>query len=132
MDSAEDRAQIAHFVRDIRGPRHFSSVMETQIGRNEFASFCQLIQELINGSVRRHTFSEIELELLFHLQSSRIRKSSRTDSLRRYLRAVHQHYARESSLLKLAAFLDRENTYRFPSSPATSAGRQVACLPQAG
>jgi len=106
--------------------------MGTPKGRDEFASFCQLVQELINGSVRRHTFSPIELELLFDLQTCRIRKSSRPDTLRRYLRTVHQQYARESTLPRLAAFLERETSCRVQSNPASSARRQLASLPQAG
>ena len=40
------------------------------------------------GSVRRNRFSQWELDLLLDLQLSRLRKSSRADALRRYLRSV--------------------------------------------
>ena len=78
----------------------------------DLASFSQLVQELITGSVRRHTFTPYELELLLDLQQSRLRKSSKPDVLRRYLRAVQQQFAEQSSLLRLSAFLERENEKR--------------------
>jgi hypothetical protein len=40
------------------------------------------------GSVRRNMFTQWELDLLLDLQMARLRKSSRTDALRRYLRVV--------------------------------------------
>jgi hypothetical protein len=101
-------------------------VTDTRGERLDLASFSQLVQEVISGSVRRHTFTSHELELLLDLQSSRLRKSSKPDVLRRYLRAVHQHFAEESSLLRLSAFLERENEKRVapsasvPASPASA------------
>lgn len=55
---------------------------------SEWTSFTQLIQELASGAVRRNQFSHWELDLLLDLQLSRLRKSSRADALRRYLRVV--------------------------------------------
>jgi hypothetical protein len=70
----------------------------------------QLVQDIIGGSMRRNTFSQWELELLLDLQTCGIRKGSRTETLRRYLRAVQQHYAQGArGPLRLSAFLDREN-----------------------
>jgi hypothetical protein len=40
------------------------------------------------GTVRRNMFSQWELDLLLDLQMARLRKSSRADALRRYLRVV--------------------------------------------
>jgi len=57
------------------------------------------VQELIDGSVRRHTFTQAELELLLDLQNSNLRKSSKPEALRRYLRAAQQQFSQESSLL---------------------------------
>jgi hypothetical protein len=54
----------------------------------EWASFTQLIQELASGNIRRNLFTQWELDLLLDLQLSRLRKSSRMDALRRYLKAV--------------------------------------------
>ncbi len=91
---------------------------DTRAERLDLASFSQLVQELITGSVRRHTFTPIELELLLDLQRSRLRKSSRPDALRRYLRAMHQHFSEQSSLLRLATFLEQQNEKRaVPSVP---------------
>ena len=95
---------------------------DTQTERLDLASFSQLVQELITGSVRRHTFTPIELELLLDLQCSRLRKSSRPDALRRYLRAMHQHFAEQSSLLRLTTFLERENEKRAVSNAPVPVG----------
>jgi hypothetical protein len=86
--------------------------------RVDVNSYSQLVQELINGSVRRHTFSQAELELLFDLQTSRIRKAARPDMLRRYMRALHQQVGKEGSLLRLSAFLEREMPARAPARVA--------------
>ncbi|MBV9676695.1 MAG: hypothetical protein JO185_10200 [Acidobacteriaceae bacterium] len=94
---------------------------DTQAECLDLASFSQLVQEVITGSVRRHTFTRYELELLFDLQRSRLRKSSRPDVLRRYLRAVQHHFAEESSLLPLSAFLERQNEKRAAPSVASPA-----------
>jgi len=72
-------------------------------------SFSQFVQELINGSVRRHVFAPYELELLLDLQMFRIRKSARPDILRRFLRAVQQEFARGcTGPPRLATFLENE------------------------
>jgi len=54
----------------------------------EWISYTQLIQELVVGAVRRNRFTQCELDLLLDLQLSKLRKSSRADSLRRYLKTV--------------------------------------------
>lgn len=86
--------------------------------RSDLASYSQLVQELINGSVRRHTFTQNELELLFDLQMCKLRKSSKPEALRRYLRALHQTGALDSAPLRFAAFLQRESASRLSSSPS--------------
>ena len=88
--------------------------------RSDITSFCQLIQELIGGTVRRHTFTQSELELLFDLQTSRLRKSSKPEALRRYLRAVQQHNSHASSVLRFSSFLERESASRL-AQPLTAA-----------
>jgi hypothetical protein len=65
---------------------------DTKTDRPEWASFHRLLQELISGVVRRHTFSQWELELLLDLQMSRVRKSSRPLVLRKYARTVQQRF----------------------------------------
>ena len=89
--------------------------MELRRERSELTSYCQLVQELILGTVRRHTFTQTELELLFDLQTCKIRKSSKPEALRRYLRAVHQQSACGPSILRLSTFLDREVAARLTS-----------------
>jgi hypothetical protein len=72
----------------------------------EWTSFTQLIQELIGGAVRRNLFTHWELDLLLDLQMAKVRKSSRADVLRRYLRVVMQSQAQGTSEpLRLEAFL---------------------------
>ncbi len=83
---------------------------ESKAEQVELTALHQLVQEIIVGSVRRNTFSQWELELLLDLQTCRIRKGARSEMLRRYIRAVQQHYAQGAiGPLRLAAFLDREN-----------------------
>ncbi len=83
---------------------------ELKAERSELTSLHQLIQEIIGGSTRRHLFTQWELELLLDLQMCRVRKSARPEVLRRYVRAVQQHYS-EGALgpLRLSTFLEREN-----------------------
>jgi hypothetical protein len=70
----------------------------------------------------------MELELLFDLQRSRLRKSSRPDALRRYLRAMHQQFVEQASLLRLATFLERQNEKRaVPSAPVPAVPIEVPC-----
>jgi hypothetical protein len=83
-------------------------------------SFNQLVQELISGTVQRHVFTQWELELLLDLQICPIRKCSRADVLRRYLKAVQLQFAEDAStLLRLSAFVEQEGRHRTPSQPAT-------------
>lgn len=89
--------------------------------RFTFVSFSQLVQELISGTVRRHTFTQPELELLLDLQTSRIRKASKPDLLRRYLRAAQLQYAQEASLLRFAKFMEREYGPRNTPAPTFEA-----------
>lgn len=86
---------------------------DSRLERSDWTSFNQLLHELIGGAIRRHTFTQWELELLLDLQMSRIRKSSRPDVLRRYLRAVQQHFAQGATVpLRLSAFLESESQQR--------------------
>jgi hypothetical protein len=81
--------------------------------RSDLASFSQLVHEVIGGSVRRHTFTQWELELLLDLQNCKMRKAARTDMLRRYLKAVQQQLSQDgATLLRLSAFLEREGQGR--------------------
>lgn len=83
---------------------------ESKTEHLEMTALHQLVQEIIGGSVRRNTFSQWELELLLDLQTCGVRKGSRSETLRRYLRAVQQHYSQGAmGPLRLSTFLDREN-----------------------
>lgn len=46
------------------------------------------MQQLIAGNVKRNTFTQREMDLLLDLQMTPIRKSSRPEVLRRYLKSV--------------------------------------------
>jgi len=83
---------------------------EAKLESVELTSLNQLVSEIIGGSVRRNTFTQWELELLLDLQTCRVRKSSRSEVLRNYLRAVQQHFADgELDPLRLSTFLDSQN-----------------------
>jgi hypothetical protein len=95
----------------------------TRSERSDLMSFNQLVQELISGTVQRHVFTQWELELLLDLQTCTIRKCARPDLLKRYLKAVQQHFAEgASSLLRLSAFVEQENRIsRTSPQPVTAA-----------
>ena len=59
---------------------------------SDLNSYLQLIQDIIAGTVRRHTFTPAELNLLLDVQSLRVRKTSRNEALRQYSRAIQQHF----------------------------------------
>lgn len=89
-------------------------------------SFNQLVQELISGTVQRHVFTQWELELLLDLQTCSIRKCARADVLRRYLKAVQQHFTGDASnLLRLSAFVEQENQQRTSTRSVTPVVRSV-------
>jgi hypothetical protein len=80
-------------------------------------SFTQLIQELIGGVVRRHIFSQWELDLLLDLQQSRMAKTARGVLLRRYLKFVQQ--VQDGGALtppRLAPFLVAQNEARLAAA----------------
>lgn len=96
---------------------------ENERNQEEMTALHQLVRDIIGGAVRRNTFTQWELELLLDLQTCQIRKGSRPELLRRYVRAVQQHFAQGAMApLRLAAFLDQENQRR-RSVAETSAKR---------
>src|SRR5690242_19413999 len=109
------KSKSPKILRDLWLFSHFLTVTDP---RFTFASYSQLVQELISGTVRRHTFTQAELELLLDLQNSRIRKSSKPDVLRRYLRAAQLQFAQQASLLRFSQFMERENAQKNPGPPA--------------
>jgi hypothetical protein len=60
-------------------------------------AYVQLIQDIMGGTLRRNTFTPVELSLLLDLQGSRMRKTAKNEVLRRYLRAVQQQFAADGS-----------------------------------
>lgn len=92
---------------------------ETKLERSELTSINQLVHEIIGGTVRRHTFTQWELELLLDLQTCGLRRGARSEMLRRYVRAVQQHFSTGAmDPLRLSAFLDRENAHSRELPPA--------------
>jgi hypothetical protein len=88
-------------------------------GLPDWATLHRLVQDLITGVVRRHTFTQWELEFLLDLQNSRLRKASRDNALRKYLRAVQQHHTEGTpEPPRLSAFLANE----FPVRSAAHGG----------
>lgn len=86
---------------------------------SEWLSFTQLIQELIGGVVRRHIFTQWELDLLLDLQQSRMAKTARSALLRRYLKFVQQEQAAGAlTPPRLAPFLAAQNEARLAAAKA--------------
>jgi hypothetical protein len=74
------------------------------------SAYVQLIHDIMGGTVRRHTFTRVELDLLLDVQAVRMRKTAKTEMLRRYLRSVQQQFAAHASdPLGFASFSQAEN-----------------------
>jgi hypothetical protein len=92
---------------------------ENKTEQLDVSALHQLVQDIIGGSMRRNTFTQWELELLLDLQTCGVRKGARSETLRRYLRAVQQHYAQGAmGPLRLSTFLDRENAKSRANTPS--------------
>jgi hypothetical protein len=92
-------------------------VTELPVQNPEWTSFCQLLQQLIAGNVRRNVFTQREMDLLLDLEMTYMRKSSRPEMLRRYLKAVQrQHATGASEPLRFSSFLESETQARKPSN----------------
>lgn len=89
-------------------------MVEQQLIQNvELGQFNRVIQELIQGGIKRSSFQRWELEFLLDLELCRIRKSSRAEVLRRYQRAVQKRIsAGEPGFPKLSAFVETERARR--------------------
>ncbi|HEX4168805.1 MAG TPA: hypothetical protein VHZ55_25355 [Bryobacteraceae bacterium] len=100
---------------------------ELPVTNPDWTSFCQLVQQLAAGNVRRYTFTKWEIDLLLDLQMARMRRSSRPDALRRYLKAIHRQMASggASAPLRFARFWENE------TQPRISPAEPVAALPRA-
>lgn len=101
---------------------------ELPVYKPDWASFCQLLTQLIAGNVRRNVFSQWEMDLLLDLEMTYIRKSSRPEMLRRYLKAVQrQHASGAPAPLRFSRFFENETQSRNPSKVT---GRELV-LPRA-
>jgi hypothetical protein len=80
--------------------------------RTGWLSYFQLLQELIDGPTRRHLFSAWELELMLDLEASRLRKSSKPEVLRRYLRFVQAENTHALRPSRLSCFMESENQHK--------------------
>ncbi len=77
---------------------------------SDLNSYIQLIQDIMAGTVRRHTFTPAELDLLLDVQASKMRKATKEETLRRYLRAVQQQFVMDgANPLRFAQFREDEN-----------------------
>jgi hypothetical protein len=77
---------------------------------SDMNSYLQMIQDIIGGTVRRHTFSQMELDLLLDVQASHIRKTAKNEILRRYFRTVQQQFVTDGAApLRFAHFWEDES-----------------------
>lgn len=89
-------------------------MVEQQLIQNvELGQFNRVIQELIQGGMKRSSFQRWELEFLLDVDLCRIRKSSRAEVLRRYQRAVQKRISSgEPGFPKLSTFVETERARR--------------------
>lgn len=114
FDNSPDCRNFLEFSAPARTLR---TVTELPVQNPEWASFCQLVQQLIAGNVRRNVFTQREMGLLLDLEMSYMRKSSRPEMLRRYLKAVQrQHATGALEPLRFSCFFENETQSRKPSN----------------
>jgi hypothetical protein len=90
----------------------------TTAHKTDWSSYSQLIQQIIAGTVRRNVFSQWEMRLMLDLQHARIRKTSRPEILRRYLKAVEQqHTAGAPMPLRFSNFFESDPRARRSTQP---------------
>jgi len=83
------------------------------------ASLNQFVQEFVDGTIRRNTFTPKELELLLDLQACRIRKSAKAEALRRYVKAMQRRHASDGSApMRFSQFLEQEQQQRLLAQAA--------------
>jgi hypothetical protein len=91
------------------------------MGISDLNSYLQLIQDIIGGTVRRHSFSRLELDLLLDVQASGMRKTAKEEALRRYLRTVQQQFVNDGSIpLRFARFWEDETQKEGIQQPEAS------------
>jgi hypothetical protein len=88
-------------------------VIESSDLNATWTSYCQLVQHLAMGNVRRNTFTQLEVQLLLDFQMARIRTSSRAETLRRYLKALQQQLAQGEPIpQRFSRFVEQEAEQR--------------------
>lgn len=98
--------QILEFLVVLR-TFHLHNDMRTD--RMQLDSYRQFVYQLISGNVRRNTFTQWEMDLLFDLEKFPVRKSRRAQILRRYVKATNRHISDGASAPpRLAEFLQSE------------------------
>jgi hypothetical protein len=104
-------------------------VIESSDLNAAWASYCQLVQQLAAGNIRRNTFTQWEMELLLDFQMARIRTTSRADTLRRYLKVVQQQLAQGEPIpQRFSGFIEAEAQQR----KASEAGAHTRRLARVG
>ena len=84
----------------------------------DWNALCQLVQQLAAGNLRRYTFNRWELDLLLDLQAVRMRRSSRPEMLRRYLRTIQRQIATGAvEPMRFSHFYASELQSRQPAVP---------------
>jgi hypothetical protein len=97
---------------------------------SDLNSYIQLIQDIIGGTVRRHTFTPTELALLLDVQASPLRKTAKNELLRRYLRSVQQQFAIDGSVpVRFARFCEAEKMGVEEPEPARTLVRVRSASP---
>ena len=82
----------------------------------------------MTGTVRRNVFTQWEMKLLLDLQMVRIRKASRPEFLKRYLKAVEQQLAAGAAFpLRFSSFFESDPRARRSMHPVA----QRVTLPRA-
>jgi len=88
---------------------------------SDLNSYLQLIQDIIAGTIRQHTFTPIELNLLLDVQGLRVRKAAKNDALRQYSRTIQQQVADGSPApLRFSTFWRNEHLKEGGDEAATA------------
>ncbi len=112
-----DWPDCRNFLEFSARARTLRRVTELPVQNPEWTSFCQLLQQLIAGNVRRNVFTQREMGLLLDLEMTYMRKSSRPEMLRRYLKAVQrQHATGAPAPVRFSSFFESETQSRKPSN----------------
>jgi hypothetical protein len=97
------------------------------IQTTNLAQFNNLIHELIQGGPKRTVYQPWEMELLLDFGTCRLRRSARTEVLRRYQRLVQQYFLRGNYAFPAPSnFLADERARRNRAKAEQAAAAEVA------